>query len=46
MVREGGLDLPCGAGHLGLQGAPGALLRALGFKSHHYKKKSAILADD
>ena len=24
MVREAGLDLPCGAGRLGLQGAPGA----------------------
>ena len=28
-----GLDLPCGAGHLGLQGAPGALPSALGFES-------------
>ncbi len=33
MVREAGLDLPCGAGRLGLQGAPGALPRALGFNS-------------
>ena len=28
-----GFDLRCGAGHLGLQSAPGALLRALGFES-------------
>ena len=27
-----GLDLPCAAGHLGLQSAPSALLRALGFE--------------
>ena len=27
------LDLPCGAGRLGLQGAPGALPSALGFES-------------
>ena len=26
-----GLDLPCAAGHLGLQSAHSALLRALGF---------------
>ncbi len=32
LVRVRGLDLPCGAGHLGLQGAPGALPRALGFE--------------
>ena len=29
-----GVDLRCGGGHLGLQGAPGALPRALGFDSH------------
>ena len=29
-----GLDLPCAAGHLGLQSAPSALRRALGFNSH------------
>ncbi len=28
-----GLDLRCGGGRLGLQGAPGALPRALGFES-------------
>ena len=33
VVRVRGLDLPCGAGRLGLQGAPGALPSALGFKS-------------
>ena len=27
-----GLDLPCAAGHLGLQSAHSALLRALGFE--------------
>ena len=27
-----GLDLPCAAGRLGLQSAPSALLRALGFE--------------
>ena len=46
MVREGGLDLRCGGGHLGLRHAPGMSLSALGFKSHHCKKKTAILADD
>ena len=29
-----GLDLPCAAGRLGLQSAPSALPRALGFNSH------------
>ena len=29
-----GFDLACGAGHPGLQGAPGALPSALGFESH------------
>ena len=33
VVQRVGFDLPCGAGHLGLQGAPGALPRALGFES-------------
>ena len=34
-VEQGtGVDLRCGGGHLGLQGAPGALPRALGFDSH------------
>ena len=28
-----GVDLLCGAGHLGLQGSPGALPSALGFDS-------------
>ena len=46
MVREGGLDLACGPGRLGLRHATGMSPSALGFKSHHYKKKSAILADD
>ena len=39
MVREAGLDLPCGAGRLGLQGAPGALPSALGFKSPIIKNR-------
>ena len=34
-VEQGtGVDLRCGGGHLGLQRAPGALPRALGFDSH------------
>ena len=33
MAEMEGFDLPCAAGHLGLQGSPGALLSALGFKS-------------
>ena len=41
MVREGGLDLACGPGRLGLQGAHGALLRALGFKSRHFQMQKA-----
>ena len=32
-VETEGFDLPSGAGHLGLQGAPGALPSALGFES-------------
>ncbi len=39
MVEMGGIDLPCGAGRLGLQGAPGALPSALGFDSRSYGKK-------
>ena len=33
MEQGTGVDLRCGGGHLGLQGAPGALPRALGFDS-------------
>ncbi len=33
MAESKGFDLRCGAGRLGLQSAPGALLRALGFES-------------
>ena len=33
VAESEGFDLPCAAGHLGLQSAPGALLRALGFES-------------
>ncbi len=33
MAESEGFDLRCGAGHLGLQSATGALLRALGFES-------------
>ena len=46
MVETEGFDLPCGAGHLGLQGAPGALPSALGFESltgDLPKAKTAIL---
>ena len=40
MVRVAGFDLPCGAGHLGLQGAPGALPSALGFESSRELKNN------
>ena len=46
MVETEGFDLLCGAGHLGLQGAPGALPSALGFESltgDLPKAKTAIL---
>ncbi len=33
MADRVGFDLLCGAGHLGLQSAHGALLSALGFES-------------
>ena len=33
LARLEGFDLPCGAGHLGLQHAPGMLPSALGFES-------------
>ena len=33
VAESKGFDLRCGAGRLGLQSAPGALLRALGFES-------------
>jgi len=46
LLCEGGLDLRCGGGHLGLQGAPGALPSALGFNFSKCKKKTAILSDD
>ena len=39
MAEWVGFDLPCGAGHLGLQGAPGALPSALGFESPFGNKK-------
>ena len=45
-VEQGtGVDLRCGGGHLGLQGAPGALPRALGFDSHLDIKTKAALTD-
>ena len=40
MAEWVGFDLPCGAGHLGLQGAPGALPSALGFESPRKPPKS------
>ena len=40
LAEQEGFDLPCGAGHLGLQGAPGALLSALGFESPRKPPKS------
>ena len=40
-----GVDLRCGGGHLGLQGAPGALPRALGFDSRRDAKTETVLAD-
>ena len=43
-VAEGkGFDLRCGGGHLGLQGAPGALPSALGFESLFYETQTAHL---
>ena len=36
MAESKGFDLRCGAGRLGLQSAPGALLRALGFESQRF----------
>ena len=45
LVREAGLALRCGAGHLGLQSAPGALPRALGFKPHPICKKEMTVID-
>ncbi len=45
-VEQGtGVDLRCGGGHLGLQGAPGALPRALGFDSRRDAKTETVLAD-
>ena len=45
VVTRTGLDLRCGGGRLGLQGAPGALPRALGFESRgrreHQKQNPA-----
>ena len=38
MVRLKGLDLRCGAGHLGLKRATGTFPSALGFKSIYHKK--------
>ena len=43
MVETEGFDLLCGAGHLGLQGAPGALPSALGFESLFYETQTAHL---
>ena len=41
-VEQGtGIDLRCGGGHLGLQGAPGALPSALGFESLPGMKNAA-----
>ena len=37
LACDKGFDLLCGAGRLGLQSAPGALLRALGFESLRYQ---------
>ena len=36
VAESKGFDLRCGAGRLGLQSAPGALLRALGFESQRF----------
>lgn len=41
MVPVVGLDLRCGAGHLGLKRAAGTFLSALGFEFHSCKKDSA-----
>ena len=41
MAEGAGFDLLCGAGRLGLQGAPGALPSALGFESPR-KSKSGV----
>ena len=42
VVTRTGLDLRCGGGRLGLQGAPGALPRALGFEYRgEYAKQEA-----
>ena len=43
MAEKEGFDLLCGAGHLGLQGAPGALPSALGFESLFYETQTAHL---
>ena len=36
LAESKGFDLRCGAGRLGVQSAPGALLRALGFESQRF----------
>ena len=41
LVTRTGLDLRCGAGRLGLQGAPGALPSALGFESRERNAKQS-----
>ena len=47
MADRVGFDLPCGAGRLGLQGAPGALPRALAFESQRgiFQKGKTIRED-
>ncbi len=45
MAQRVGFDLPCGAGHLGLQGAPGTLPSALGFESLRTSDQQESLAE-